>query len=456
MEEGLEEQGPHEVLRSTNRTGGLNWSTLDVFDPEDSVEESRANPPNFEYESEPIIGLSETASRTTQFWERYYTVEEETASSSSFASQQKDSSSKEEWILQDTPAVLDTILDALPPPRSKSQSNQNSMPTTTVMRILEIGCGTSRLSRSLLEHLIWKREHNPHNNNNNNRIDEATNHHGSNQFVSYDMTATDVSGACIQRNTQRDLTYMDSFLSDQESPHRDKLCYETLDIVGNVSSLPQHMLARYNCILDKGCLDTFLYRASSSERKSRGNTTTTMTPRATTTHSNHRAYPPVLLSLLDNVHSLLNEGGRYIIITPRGKIKSVRDFAGFQHVQRICIDAHQVGKGLLGHETTTTTATSNTQNDTNKKNDDKKKMEMPQKKEVAYMHICTVNSKYRPQKDDPFPNVVNTSLQSDTTTCPKCGITFHAYRNGELGKETYWSRRWNGHMTHCKGSSEDQ
>eukprot|EP00978_Attheya_sp_CCMP212_P035787 scaffold157735_cov51-Attheya_sp.AAC.4 len=452
MEEGLEDQGPHKVLRSTNRTSGLNRSALDLFDPEDSVEESRANNhPKSEHESEPILLLSETASRTTQFWERYYTVEAP-ASSSSFCPQ-KDSSSKEEWILQDTPAVLDTILDALPPPRSKSQSNHSMPTTTTVMRLLEIGCGTSRLSRSLLEHLIWKRESNSHNNN---RQGETTNHHGSNTFVSYDMTATDVSGACIQRITQRDLSYIDSFLlSDQESSHRDKLCYETLDIVGTVSSLPQHMLARYDCILDKGCLDTFLYRASSSERKSRGNTTTTMTPRATTTHSNHRAYPPVLLSLLDNVHSLLNEGGRYIIITPRAKIKSVRDFAGFQHVQRICIDAHQVGKGLLGHETTT--ATSNTQNDTNKTNDDDmKKMKMPQKKEVAYMHICTVNSKYRPQKDDPFPNVVNTSLQSDTTTCPKCGITFHAYRNGELGKETYWSRRWNGHMTHCKGSSDSQ
>ena len=119
-------------------------------------------------------------------------------------------------------------------------------------------------------------------------------------------------------------------------------------------------------------------------------------------------------------------GGKYIIFSPRNKIKAIRDFNGFSAAERSRFDSKDNEIGTLDGKAV--------------------------KNDVVYMHVCTKNNAYVNVKEESsFRNQME--LPTDDKCCASCGVTFFDFRKGELmsGKGLmYWGRRWQGHVTHCK------
>jgi hypothetical protein len=258
-----------------------------------------------------------------------------------------------EWILQPSPELLEFLRRHCPC-------------SVTEVRMLEIGCGTSILARE-----VWK------------------NFQEYSFAVKIHMCATDVSSACIQTNQQRDA----SFCSEE-------LEYQTLNILQ-----PDYSKFRensYNIILDKGCLDTFLFRS-----RNRGNNNYSL-----------------MQTLLDNVWKLLtSSNGMYVFISPRAKCKAVRDYAGFASVRRHILPLSS--RALLVGD-------NNTQR-------------------PGYVYICTKNRDY--SIGTTLSSMPMITLPSDSDKCPNCSITFYDLRKGENMERRggkFWTRQWKGHCTHCK------
>jgi SAM-dependent methyltransferase len=266
--------------------------------------------------------------KTIEFWNKFHQQE-----------------SSKEWILKPSKALFDVI--------------------PLHGRVLEIGCGTSHLSRDL--YLF-----------------------GNETCTSF--VATDVSAVCIQSNQKRDETLL--------AASKGKFSYQVLDVL----EPDQKLVDSSNVILDKGCFDTFLFR------------------------SGHQVSKQLVKRLLDNIHRWLKDGGKYIVLTPRSKLKLLRDYDGFSSVKRTVMD--ESNDVVLGD------------------------LDGSGGSDAVYMYVCDKDCSYSPGNGVAFRDKYDISLQSEDHACSSCGLSFRMFRNGEdmSGKGiNYWSRRWRGHCVHCRG-----
>ena len=186
--------------------------------------------------------------------------------------------------------------------------------------------------------------------------------------------------------------------------------------------------------------------------------------------------------------------GCYMFISPRPKVKAVRDYAGFSSVRRFTV---------RGTTTTTEEGINDAGELVGKKNQEKKYCQSQNKNGnddddddddenntkiidegsicasittttvVGYLYVCTKNPDYIVGVSEPFRNnrtdiIINNDtnktktiaatanpIDNDNIRCPNCGITFYAFRKGELMEfrgTNFWIRRFNGHCTHCTSS----
>lgn len=346
--------------------------------------------------------------KTKEYWDTFYSELKSAEDSNRFATEgnhpssiinndASDVSANElsdlEWIVPNSPRLLDTILGLFPPPDpSVGLTNRLKEETSsaTSVNILEIGCGVSKLSISLLQRQLL---------NNQEALPDA-------QTRGYSFVATDVSSVCIEHSRTRDDKLISSFNTDNSS-----LKYALLDVLAEKPSIT---IRNYDIILDKGTLDTFLFR---SKRTQKGSS----------------SHPPLLAPLLNNIHRWLGCGAKYIIISPRSKIKSVRDFRGFTSVRRIKVDTATLGGEVI----------------LVKSNNEK----AARSKAKVYLYECIKNDSYNPEKDSTPYRTMEIST-ADESTCLKCGISFKDFRgNGDVKDqgEVVWARRWKNHYPHCKG-----
>jgi len=285
--------------------------------------------------------------RTIQFWDEYHKENESI-----------------EWISEPSEDVLECLRDYCfyASPQLKELRN---------LSMLEIGCGTSSLAKDFWQYLV-KNE-------------------GEKSLL---MVGTDVSSECINSNIERDQELLSA---DGNSG----LQYRTLDVIHPSEG------DTFCCdiILDKGCLDTFLFRS-----RNRG--------------GNKSSYNPIMRSLLDNVWKWLSDDGVYMFISPRAKLKAVRDYSGFQFVQRQALPA--VSHGNLVGKT----------------------------KSSGYVYVCRKSSAYVIGMTPAFSGLDKETLPSNKRRCLKCQITFLEFRKGEAVEgrgAAFWIRQWKGHCQHCKG-----
>mmetsp|Transcript_18387 Transcript_18387/g.36865 ORF Transcript_18387/g.36865 Transcript_18387/m.36865 type:complete len:328 (+) Transcript_18387:156-1139(+) len=308
--------------------------------------------------------------KTIDFWDTFY----KDLNAGVNANEEQPSNNNDlEWIVSDKPVVLDKILSFFPITRQPS------------MHILEIGCGVSQLSRSLLERMIRQQG------------DEKAHH-------AYEFVSTDVSLVCLQHNRDRDAAYIASL------PDTSTLSYTELNVV---KELPACQMHKYDAILDKGTCDTFLFRSKRTQKGS-------------------AAHAPLLKPLLNNVHRLLRSGckAKYIIISPRSKLKSVRDFNGFVSVNRTKMSTDLLGDAVLV------------------------KGNAAHKPAHVFIYECTRNDSYQPDKDEPFADE-GLSAINDDTICKKCQKTFKEFRgNVDIQDQgvIQWTRRFRNHIIHCTGT----
>uniref|UniRef100_A0A7S4I431 Methyltransferase domain-containing protein n=1 Tax=Odontella aurita TaxID=265563 RepID=A0A7S4I431_9STRA len=327
-------------------------------------------------------GTAEQKKSSIEFWDNHHSNEQEEA---------------KEWILTVSPNLLRLISSHIPIMWDGASDGSTDIdPTMRTVRILEIGCGTSALSRSLLDYLVSGRRKG----NDVNRIS---------------VTATDVSSVCIEKNRARDASFASSLSHDE-------LQYDTLDTLGE-SLLLGDIRGRdatspgYDIIVDKGCLDTFLFR---NVRKCK-----------TTEH-----HPPLLSRLLINVHRMLSRDGKYMVISPRRKIPSLRDFSGFGKVERTPVDA--IMDDLADLEGVSNQKSARCLS------------------AAAYMYVCEKDSEFVFCSSPLFRVRADMSLPDDAATCAECGISFLKFRAGENidpKGQRFWTRKWRGHAVHCGGKA---
>ncbi len=272
--------------------------------------------------------------------------------------------------------------------------------------ILEIGCGTSTLVRDLKRYI---EERHP--------------------MIDVHACGTDVSKICIDINTKRDCSDIQTNIVideninglDKQIQPRGSLWYEVLNALDGEPSQ-----RNWDLIIDKGCLDTFLFRS-----RSRG--------------SRNKNYPECLRILLDNVHgwqgsreaagdaastdndeqptttktsqadgnntvddiietskrkeSLRKTGSVYLCMTPRPKLKAVRDYAGFCSVKRCTLpkncqstleSKNYVAKKIEGA--------------IEGRSGDGVKVRKKSDSSLGYMYVCTRNDDYQVGITMPFPS----------------------------------------------------
>ena len=199
--------------------------------------------------------------KTIGYWDEFYKNLDSSVNSSEEQPSKKNDVNLE-WIVSDKPVVLDKLLSLFPVRQP-------------YMRLLEIGCGVSQLSRSLLERMIRHQE------------DGKSSHH------SYEFVSTDVSLVCLEHNRARDASYIAAL------PNTASLTYAELNVL---KELPACQLHKYDIIIDKGTCDTFLFRSKRTQKGS-------------------AAHAPLLKPLLNNVHRLLKSGpsvvsGNMLLLLP--------------------------------------------------------------------------------------------------------------------------------------------
>ncbi len=305
--------------------------------------------------------------KTIDFWDTFY--KDLDTGVDSIQNQPSDNNDLE-WIVSNKPVVLDKILSLI---------GKDSM------RILEIGCGVSQLSRYLLERMI-----------------EQTNDGKAHHF---EFVSTDVSLVCLEHNRTRDAAYISSL------PDGVSLSYAELNVL---NQLPSDQMNKYDVILDKGTCDTFLFRSKRTQKGS-------------------AAHAPLLKPLLNNIHRLLrsNCNAKYIIISPRSKLKSVRDFNGFASVNRTKMSTDVLGDAVLVESNADHT----------------------HKPAHVFIYECTRNDSYQPDMDEPFSDE-GLSI-NDETICKKCQLAFAAFRGNVKIQDqgaVQWTRRFKNHTIHCTGN----
>jgi hypothetical protein len=290
-----------------------------------------------------------------------------------------ESLSSTEWILQPTDALLELLCSMIVHPTS-GESAIAGAERIPSLRFLEIGAGTSHLSRQLFRHLREIRQ------------DQKSGSGRPSSSVS--ALVTDVSPVCILQNRQRD--------SDFSGEAGGSFLYDTLNIA--TSALPDELCASFDFILDKGCLDTFLFR---------------------TRHRGGRRKEILMNTVLDNLYAMLkaDEHCCLLILSPRSNARSLREHNGFA-CQRHELDRSVFSLGDL----------------------DGDKM---QSRDALYLYVCRKRPDYDPSQRAPEP----TYELSDDDACPKCSKTFRSFRGGHHRLENrgthVWYREWTGHKAHC-------
>jgi hypothetical protein len=435
---------------------------------------------------------------TIKFWDDFYVAQQKEQEQLGEAPQEEDETATtrlpsnrsrnsyhhdlcKEWILQPSPALLEELakyITSLVSNRQnhclldKEDSTREDVTRLIVVRILEIGSGTSCLARELCRYL------NNNNNSNNNTAKPWNTFCYRTTTVEFHVLATDVSHVCIEQNRQRDAPFILSSTSSRSSSSSSPslLQYQVLNVVQGGGDSPAAELAgKFDVILDKGCLDTFLFRS-----RTRGS-------------GPKRDYSPLVRTVLDNVHTWLatgnsNEhdgnsndtstpptatsggggggggGGVYLILSPRSKLKCVRDYRGFASVERHLLDLTKLDRGDLEN------SSNRTGNDCNKNTS----------KERVFLYQCHKNPRYSPTTIAASPrgednrdinarfadasysafsrnNNNNTgrilaTTDSNGTTCPKCQMSLvDFFKNKTRGNKIAWTRKFQGHIQHCKG-----
>ena len=276
---------------------------------------------------------------------------------------------EKEWILKPTDALFKIIFKY-----AMHRKEYQNVSVTTHVEMLEIGCGASYLSREFFKYLTKQ----------------------DSPKLQYYLTASDVSSVCINNMISRD---HDDILSSSG-----KFSYKELNIL---EAIDPEKKSRYCIVFDKGCLDTLLFR------------------------SHHKLRCQLMARLLDNIHSLLvDNSGLYIVISPRSKIKFLRDYPGFLTVKHVPLQGNCDGV-ILGELDG--------------------RIDLPHLK-TAHMYVCEKNSGYTPYSPG---SCFQVPLEKNRTSeiCPSCSLSFIDYKgktNVDLAQQKMWERRWNGHLTHCK------
>jgi SAM-dependent methyltransferase len=318
-----------------------------------------------------------------------------------------------------------------------------------IIKVLEIGCGTSSLVRDMKIHI------------------ENTYPRIIKKVVA---CGTDVSQVCIDVNQQRD------------GQNSGDLWYEVLNCLEDdndngeqpSSSSSFHHRGNWDLIIDKGCLDTFMFRS-----KKQGT---------------NRIYPESVRKLLDNIHGWLSsstksssswlslsssddDGGErlekgeevvlrnrrvgcYIFISPRSKVKAVRDYAGFSSVRRYPLPGNYRAEleGKKNNINNKSNINNNNNENNNNTTDNVDSNIISPSSTPGYLFVCTKNVNYKVGSEEPFPTAAtdyggdqNEKLNDDTK-CPKCGISFFEFRKGEgleFRGNKFWTRTFKGHCIHC-------
>ena len=367
--------------------------------------------------------------KTIQFWDEYH--------------HENDS---EEWISKPGEELLAMIFDQIHDGRAGIEEENKLQRKKRCVSILEIGCGTSTFVRDMKRHI---EERHP--------------------MIKVIACGTDVSAVCINVNNKRDCHYVCHGSSTNDDLYRTvdnnaiemgkntdgTLWYEVLNLLDGEPSRQN-----WDLIIDKGCLDTFLFRS-----RQRG--------------ARKKLYPESLRTILDNLHGwlattattrstaagcgnekieqekeeqrvkqelqpLVGRGGVYVCVTPRAKVKAMRDYAGFSSVKRYPLPKTYRSK-LEG-----------------KKNDGRcsNSCGNDYRDSPGYLFVCTKKDEYNPGISLAFPadgsGNNNSTLQSEEDECPRCMMTFREFRKDEGIKFRglmYWTRKWKAHHIHCKGGS---
>lgn len=270
----------------------------------------------------------------------------------SFWNEYHEQESAKEWILFPSESLLSSIRNELP-----LIHTPNFNP-----RVLEIGCGSSTLARDL--YLLTK-----------------------GRFV-----ATDVSQVCIDSNQRRDQSIIDDCNGN--------FSYSVLNVLLEDAQVP---LSKFDMVLDKGCLDTFLFR------------------------SRQQVQTELVRKLLDNVHRWLDQDGKYVVLSPRSKLTQLRDFQGFTKTTRTKLNNSNAVLGDLDGRSA--------------------------EKDAVFMYVCVKHAAYVPVSGPAFVNLANTIVGKDDTFCAGCGTSFDDFRKYEDVKgrgQPYWFRKWSSHKVHCK------
>lgn len=282
---------------------------------------------------------------------------------------------QQEWLLEKSPQLLEKIRTAIHHHQQSQQEQTDELfkkkkegqGQTTNVYIMEVGCGTSTLSRSLLEYLIHHHHHH-HEKNTNGR-------HHKNQYF-YNVLSTDISPIACEHNKNRDSSFISSLEGEKEEA-AGSLQYQVYDVVVNDSNstfFNNENNTKQSFILDKACLDTLLFRS----KKTKG-------------------YSPLVEQMLNNIHSILQDDGIYFLITPRKKIKEVRDFKGFLspiHIETISSSSSSSSCSEQDYKFALVQK-GNEFSKTNKA-DNKEVKKKKDKKCCVYIHTCVKNNSYIP------------------------------------------------------------
>jgi hypothetical protein len=265
------------------------------------------------------------------------------------------------------------------------------------VRILEIGCGTSAMARDL-----WK------------YMEEAEHKKVPNGRRIL-VRSTDVSRVCVDACYARDKNLPNVYGPGNLAVEGHGLEYGTLDV--QVTPTLEDS-GQWDIVMDKACMDTFLFRSKCRGEK--------------------KEYPLIVRVALETIWMLITGTGVYILISPRPKLKAVRDFAGFSSVER----------REIRPETKCTIVS----------RPDSKRCGKRDPAEVCYMYICRKDLGYRVGDPNPFRRVLH-DMPSGSTICKTCGVTFAAFRerdDPEGRGEVVWKRKWGNHCAHCKGPHSGQ
>jgi len=364
--------------------------------------------------------------KTLQFWDDYH--RRPPASSSA-------RNAKKEWIVPPSDALLRCLVPhfrAAPPApigeqqspnHQKNDDDDTNHQDDNILRVLEIGCGTSSLAADLCD--FWEQKDDP--------PPQRRLH----------VLATDASPVCIEQQRQRQQQVMNdrpetsSTSSCSSSSSSAPCCTRTTRLeyrVLNITEPHPELNGGFDVILDKGCLDTCLFRSKNKKND--------LVVDTVLRHLHAWLRPPPTQRSVSSSVLLSNDddekdsgGGVYCLVTPRRKLPVVRDLADFA-VTRTVLPACEFAGGNGSLE-----PRSGVQHQTCS--------------DRYYLYVCR-------RIDPELNNSTQTTVsehENNFESCHKCGLSFEDFLSRTKRNRTleYWKRHWKAHEQHCKkeGAADD-